>query len=103
MARGDFRSYAEIAQLWYDEVAFYDFENPGTTPTVAGEAVGHFAAMIGADARDLGCGQDGKTFVCSYWDGGKEKSCSTVNITSNGRENCYATRVPPPDPDAVCD
>lgn len=103
MAAGDFRSYGEMVEMWYAEVAFYDFENPGNKPTVAGEPVGHFTALIWTDAKYLGCGQDGKRFSCNYWNGDTRKTCSSVNITSDGENNCYATRVPPLVPEASCD
>lgn len=102
MASGDFRDYAEVVEMWYSEVQWYDFENPGTKPTVAGKPVGHFTAMIWSDAKVLGCGQSGKKFSCNYWNGETKKTCSSVNITSDGRNNCYATRVLPVDPEAVC-
>ena len=59
------RTTTFIAEAWYNEVEFYDFDNPGVTMP-PGEMVGHFTAMVWRDSCELGCGVTENFVVCRY-------------------------------------
>lgn len=50
---------------WYDEVAEYDFDNPGFSART-----GHFTQVVWTDSEQLGCGvtscNGGEIWVCRY-------------------------------------
>ncbi len=47
---------AKFAQMWYDEIAFYDYSNPGKNKPGTTNAIGHFTQLVWKDSTGLGCG-----------------------------------------------
>ena len=67
----NFATSADATDSWYNEVEFYDFENPGFSG-----ATGHFTQVVWKGTEKLGCGIAGDFVVCRYSPSG--------NITNPG-------------------
>lgn len=57
--------------MWYDEIEFYDYSNPGQRYANTTEAIGHFTQVVWKASTDVGCGLAiGPDFyvygVCNY-------------------------------------
>ena len=61
--------FGNVVDLWYDEVEYYDFDDPGTS-TDPSKAIGHFTQVVWKGSTKLGCGvascPSGQVVVCQY-------------------------------------
>ena len=79
-------------RLWYEEIAFYDFNNPGHPKNGSEDKmIGHFTQVIWKETTELGCGvyKGADNFVygvCNYAPPG--------NVIGN-TQNYYETNVLP--------
>jgi len=48
-------SYSSAASSWYNEVALYDYDNPGKPEF---KDIGHFTQMVWKGSKDLGCARE---------------------------------------------
>ena len=63
MAQGGFSSAEEVVEYWYEEIADYDFNNPGFSMST-----GHFTQVVWKNTTEIGCGYCSKCghYVCQY-------------------------------------
>eukprot|EP00281_Chroomonas_sp_CCMP1168_P022975 CAMPEP_0206229044 /NCGR_PEP_ID=MMETSP0047_2-20121206/9485_1 /ASSEMBLY_ACC=CAM_ASM_000192 /TAXON_ID=195065 /ORGANISM="Chroomonas mesostigmatica_cf, Strain CCMP1168" /LENGTH=314 /DNA_ID=CAMNT_0053652313 /DNA_START=37 /DNA_END=978 /DNA_ORIENTATION=+ len=63
------RTMKKVVTMWYDEVEYYDFNQPGTTINL-NKAIGHFTQVVWDTSLKLGCGvascTNGQVVVCQY-------------------------------------
>ena len=76
-----------IAEQWYAENQFYDYDNPSITMP-PGEVVGHFTAMVWRDTCEIGCAVTENFVVCRYSDPGN-------TLTFTGSYDLYLENVCP--------
>lgn len=76
----------EMVTAWYDEVALYDFQNPGFSAET-----GHFTTVVWKATSEVGCGiamcGGGQMLVCSY--------LQPANVVGAFPENVLPEPVPP--------
>lgn len=70
LAAGTNSEPAELVQLWYDEIEYYDYDNV-TGIEHDGHDVGHFTQLVWADSTELGCAvqkcsNEAVYLICEY-------------------------------------
>ncbi len=70
LAAGTNSSPADLVNLWYDEIKYYDYNNV-TGIEHDGHEVGHFTQLVWASSTDLGCSVERCTngavyLICEY-------------------------------------
>ena len=71
-ANGFTPTYTQVTTAWYDEINFYDFNNPGNQLTdYEDEAIGHFTQVVWKTSVNLGMGHavaaDGGTYIVARY------------------------------------
>ncbi len=88
MIMGGTLSAEEVAAMWYDEVALYDFAKPGFSM-----AAGHFTQLVWRGTSMIGCGKascgNGEIWVCNYEGPGNWEGAFPANVVPAG-SNCAA-------------
>ena len=86
MIMGGTLSAEQVAAMWYDEVALYDFAKPGFSMQA-----GHFTQVVWRGTSAVGCGKascgNGEIWVCNYDGPGNWEGAFPANVVPAG-SNC---------------
>lgn len=61
----DLGTSSHATDAWYDEIADYDYDNPGNA-ILGGGPIGHFTQIVWTSTTKVGCGHVGNFVTCRY-------------------------------------
>lgn len=92
MIMGGSLTAEQVAAMWYDEIALYDFAKPGFSMQA-----GHFTQVVWRGTSSIGCGKascgNGEIWVCNYAGPGNWEGAFPANVVPAG-SNCAALPRP---------